>query len=175
MKSLATHKVHALSALVLVFGLAASACNGQSLEGTWHEPDGTTKLPDAVGGGDLNVDATLVLDDSASPKAFELDLSLEFEGLNDTIDARGTYAIDGSNLTLTFTEFVIDPASGNSSEVAEDGSQCIYLMGFTGAPVCFPSPQTNPYVLDEDLTITIEQSIAGDAVSQTELTMTRTP
>jgi hypothetical protein len=173
MKSLATHKVHASSALVLVLGLAASACNGQSLDGSWHQPDGTTKLPDAVGGGDLNVDATLVLDESASPRTFELDLALEFEGLTDAIDARGTYATDGSDLTLTFSEFVIDPASGNTSEVAEDGSHCIYLMGFTGAPVCFPSPQSNPYVLEDTLAITIEQSIAGDAVSQTELTMTR--
>src|SRR5690242_6396396 len=89
MSSLKRHTAHALCTALLAF--AASACDGHPLDGTWRQPDGTTKLPDAIGGGDLNVDATLVLDDEASPRTFELGLKLEFEGLTDTVEAHGTY------------------------------------------------------------------------------------
>lgn len=167
-------RTHLTLAASLV-ALGASACaGGDPLTGTWSDPDATTPLPAELGGGDLGVDATLVLDDSASPGTFDLHIALSFEGLTDTVDLQGTYVDAGSELTLEPSGFTIDPASGNTASVAEDGSQCIILQGFAGAGVCFPSPQTNPYVLAGDtLDVTIDQAIAGAAVSQTHLALTR--
>lgn len=163
-------------ALVLVsLGALASACAGDHpLTGTWRQPHGVTALPPSLGGDLLDVDATLILDGRAMPSTFDLDLALSYQTLADTVHARGTYVASGSELTLTFTEFVIDPTSGNTSSVAADGAQCIVLQGFAGSGVCFPSPQGHAYVLDGDtLSIVLDDAIAGAAVSQTNLTLTR--
>ena len=171
---LAGTRLHVTLSLSLV-ALGASACAGDAgLAGTWRQSDATTRLPASLGGGDLGVDATLVLDDGTSPGTFDLHLALSFEGLTDTVDLQGTYVEAGAELTLEPAGFTIDSASGNTQRVAEDGSQCIVLQGFAGTEVCFSSPQTNGYVLAGDaLEITIDQAIAGDAVSQTHLILTR--
>jgi len=85
----------------------------------------------------------------------------------------GTYVREGGGLTLTVTGFDIDPASGNTSSVAEDGSRCIVLQGFGEASVCFPTPQTHPWRVEGDsLTIILDNSILGTA-APTTLTFTR--
>ncbi|RLB45832.1 MAG: hypothetical protein DRJ42_29080 [Deltaproteobacteria bacterium] len=162
--------------LVALFSLTASACTGaDSMGGTWTDSFATTRLPAHIGGGILNVDATLVLDADVAPATFELTLALETDGLADTIIVEGTYVDNGPDLTLTATGFVIDPASGNAANVAEDGSQCVLMQGFGGAGVCFPAPQTNDYVLVGDsLEITINQAIAGADANETFLSLTRT-
>ncbi len=155
--------------------LVVSACSGADpMTGSWVQPDATTPLPAAVGGGDLAIDATLDLDATAA--TFSLLMTLEASGLVDSIETGGTYVDDGTNLTLTFTGFVIDPASGNTANVAEDGSQCITLTGFAGTAVCFPVPQTNGYTIAGDsLTVVLDHTIAGAPVSQTTLSLTRRP
>lgn len=178
MRSLATlfagRRMHVTFAASLV-ALGASACaGGNPLAGTFRDPDAMTALPATLGGGDLGVDATLVLGDGASPATFSLHLVLSFEGLTDTIDLQGTYVDAGSDLTVELTGFEIDPASGNTARVAEDGSQCIVLQGFAGTEVCFPTPQTNGHVLAGDaLEISIDQAIAGADVTQTHLMLVR--
>lgn len=144
------------------------------MTGAWVQSDATTPLPAAVGGGDLDIDATLTLDGATSPATFHLLMTLEASGLADTIEAEGTYIDGGSDLTLTFTGFVIDPDSGNTTTIAEDGSQCVILQGFAGTPVCFRTPQTNAYsVGDDTLTVILDHEIAGAPESQTLLTLTR--
>jgi len=158
-----------------LLGLLVCGCSGADpMTGSWVQPDGTTPLPSAVGGGDLDIDATLDLDGAASPATFSLLMTLEASGLADTIEAEGTYVDDGTSLTLTFTGFVIDPATGNTSTVADDGSQCVNLQGFANTPVCFRVPQTNNYTLAGDgLSIVLNHTIAGAPESETTLTLTR--
>jgi hypothetical protein len=154
----------------LFFALALSACaSADPLDGTWRQPNGTTSLPD---GTPLSVDATLDLQSATS--TFDLDIVLAVGGLTDSIDARGAYIDGGDELTLRIDAITVTPESGNTAYVADDGSQCVVLMGFGGANVCFPTPQTNPYTLSGDtLAITIDQSITGAPVSETRLTLTR--
>lgn len=157
---------------IFLAGAFVSACAGDPpLTGTWRDADAMTELPD---GTPLSVDATLAMDEGEGESSFDLHLELELTdaGLRDAVDAHGTYERNGSNLTLTITGFDIDPASGNEAHVAEDGSQCIRMMGFGGAGVCFPTPQTNPYFLGEELEITIDQSITEAPVNQTHLYLT---
>jgi hypothetical protein len=150
-------KRRALLALLAGFAALAPACaSAPSLAGTWSDPDGTTPLPESVGGGDLNIASVLVLAEGGTMPTFDLHMELEFMGLMDVIDAQGTYVASGPNLTLTFTGFDIDPASGNA-EMTIDGVPCITQTGFGGATVCFPSPQSHPYRVDgSTLTITID-------------------
>lgn len=158
-----------------VISMLASACASEDqLSGTWRDPDGTTQLPPDLGGGLLGVDATLELDGTVEPATFDLHLLLTLEGLSDTVDAYGTYEETGADLTLNFEGFTIDPASGNTTNVADDGSQCIVLQGFGGGAVCFPVPQTNGYTVASDtLTMIIDQAIAGAPVSETNLAFER--
>jgi hypothetical protein len=160
--------------IALVCALAAGCAGDHPLTGTWRQPNGSTMLPDTLGGGQLMVDATLTLDGRASPATFDLILNLAYMGLHDTIHAQGTYVASGSNLALTFTHFVIDPASGNVPSIV-DGMQCITLQGFAGTPVCFPTPQTHAYALTDTLTITLQHTIGGSPVSTTTLTLERMP
>lgn len=167
---------HDLTRIALTCSLAlASACgSGDPLTGTWRQPDATTRLPAEYGGGDLAVDATLTFDGEAATPTFEMHLDLALEGLTDVVDAHGTYEDLGDELELTFEGFTIDPASGNTPRVADDGSQCITLMGFGGAEVCFPAVQTNPRAIGgETLTMTIDQAIAPAALTETQLSLSR--
>lgn len=167
---------HDLTRLALACSLAlTSACaGGDPLSGEWHQPDGTTRLPAEYGGGDLAVDATLTFDGEAPTPAFEMHLELALEALTDVVDAHGTYEDRGSELELTFDGFTIDPASGNSARVADDGSQCITLMGFAGAEVCFPAVQANAHAIEGDtLTMTIDQAIAPAGLTETQLSLAR--
>lgn len=158
----------------ILAAFAVSCAGPDPMTGTWHDADATTPLPAEYGGGLLNVDATLALDGDAAPSTFGLHLRLEYMGLSDVVDAQGTYEDDGSSVALTFTGFTIDPASGNTARVADDGSQCITQMGFGGAEVCFPVPQTASYALDGDaLTLTVHQAIAPAELTDTQLTFTR--
>ncbi len=158
------------------FALLAAGCGGgDPVKGTWNQPDGTITIPAALGGGSLNDDATLAFDDTVSPAAFTLTMDLSFQGLTDTLEAKGTYANDGSKLTLTFTGFVIASGSGDTQNVAPDGSQCVTLNALAGATVCFKSPQTDGYQLANDtLTIAIENQIVGADPAPTTLTLKRT-
>ena len=156
-------------------GLLTSACaGGDPMTGTWTQPDATTTLPSSLGGGPLDIDATLELDGLVETPTFHLTMNLSHvSGLADTVVAEGTYVEDGDDLTLTFTNFVIDPASGNVADVAEDGSQCITLMGFGGTPVCFRTPQTNTYTLGETLNMVLDHQIAGADEVQAVFTLNR--
>lgn len=159
--------------ITAALALGASAC-GPSIDGTWYQAKGTTPLPEKIcsGGCLLDVEATMVLDDPA--KTFDLTLNMAYTALHDSVDAHGTYELEGTDMTLTFEGFTIDPASGNKASVGTDGSQCIALKGFANTTVCFPSPQTHAYTLEGDkLTITLDNVIAGAAVSQTTLEMER--
>lgn len=160
---------------ISLLGLVASGCAGADpLTGVWTDPDATTQLPPELGGGLLDIDATLVLDGDVAPATFHLTMNLSALGLVDVIDTEGTYVDDGNDLTLTFNGFTIDPGSGNTSSVAENGDQCIILDGFAGTPVCFGVPQTNPYTLAGDnLTFEFRQGIAGNPPSLTILELTR--
>jgi len=160
----------------LALSAAAGCSGGDALTGTWQDLEATTPLPAAVGGGLLEVDSTLVFDGGATPPTVDMHLDLAFEALADTVDVTGTYEDDGSALTLTFTDFTIDETSGNSAFVSEDGAPCINLQGFGGAPVCFPAPQSNVYVLNgATLSIVIDQAIAGAPVTETPLALTPVP
>jgi hypothetical protein len=155
--------------------LVAAGCAGDDpMSGTWRQTDATTELPPELGGGVLDIDATVALDGLASPEAtFNIDMNLAAMGLTDVIQVEGTYFDDGTNLTLTISGFVIDPASGNTSSVIE-GMQCITLTGFAGTPVCFPPEQTHAYtVADDTLSLVLDHSIAGNPVSQTHFTFAR--
>ncbi|MBK8254846.1 MAG: hypothetical protein IPK82_19575 [Polyangiaceae bacterium] len=156
----------------VTLALAASACGGPSIDGTWHQEQGTTPLPDNICAGcDLNVKATLVADHDA--KTFTLNLDMAYTALSDTIDLKGSYEIDG-DLTFTIDGFTLPDGSENTTSVAEDGSQCIVLKGFAGTQVCFPTPQTNPFFLEGNvLTVTLDNSIGGADVSPTKLVMTQ--
>ncbi len=159
--------------LAMVVGLGTACAGDHPLAGTWRQAHGVTALPPSLG-GDLDVDATLVLDGRAMPATFDLDLLLSYETLSDEVHVRGTYVATGSDLALTFDDFLIDPLSGNTSSIAADGSRCIVLTGFGGSGVCFPSPQTHAYTLDGDtLSIVLDNAIAGAPVSQTRLAFTR--
>jgi hypothetical protein len=157
-----------------ILSLFAAACAGDPTTGTWAQHDATTPLPDVlVPDTDLAIDATWEMDGAVSPGSFTLTMNLEAIGLTDAIELVGTYERAGSDLTLTFTGFVIDPASGNTSMVREDGAQCITLHGFLDTPVCFQTPQTHAYAVDADtLTVTLDHEIAGVA-SQTNFTLLR--
>jgi len=157
-----------------VLGLAATACAGDDpMTGSWAQSDATTPLPMTLGGGDLAIDATMEMNGRVSPATFDLDMDLEALGLTDNMRLEGTYVDEGSDLTLTITGFVIDPASDNTARVRDDGSHCIVLSGFAGTEVCFRSPQTNPYTVgDQTLTIVLDHEIAGAPESQTTLALT---
>ena len=161
---------------IAILSLFAAACAGDPTSGSWAQHDATTPLPDVlVPDTDLNIDATWELDGTVSPGSFTLTMNLEALTLTDTIQLEGTYDRAGTDLTLTITDFVIDPASGNASTLREeDGAQCIDLAGFAHTPVCFQTPQTNPYTVDGDtMTVTLDHEIAGVA-SQTFFTLART-
>jgi len=158
---------------LLVLSSTLGCASGEPLTGTWTQPNATTQLPPSLGGGILNVNATLL---GSSPRAFDMTLALETLGLTDTIRLRGTYVQAGTDLTLELSGFVIDPASMNTSRVSATGEQCIVLMGFAGTEVCFPTPQTHPYsVSGNTLTMTLDHEIAGAATSQTHFALTRSP
>jgi len=168
----ATRLCLALSAAVVA--LAASGCGGDKLHGTWTEPNGTIAIPDSVGGGTLSDNATMVFDSTVAPQTFDLKMLLGTQGLTDTLEAHGTYTETDKDLTLTFTGFVVDPMSGDTTSVASDGSQCLTLMGLGGAGVCFSTPQTHPYtVTDTGLTVAIDNSIVGASPTVTSLSLTR--
>lgn len=161
--------------------LIAAGCASQDpLSATWRQPDATTRLPEILGGGTLELDATLELDGGASPATFELYLNLatDFQGarLTDTIHAHGTYVDRGDQLVLSVTGFTIPSGSENTASTLEDGSQCIILLGFAGTGVCFAAPQTSDYTLSGDtLTMTLVHSIAGQPQSSTSFRFTRAP
>ena len=160
-------------ALLASLAATASACSASDpIEGTWVAPEESTPLPPPID-ETLHIDATLILDASTASPTFDLHMDLEASSLTDVIDVHGTYARAGERLTLTVVDFDIDPASGNTSSVAEDGSRCIVLQGFGEASVCFPTPQTNPWSIEGDsLTIVLENAILGTA-APTTLTFTR--
>jgi hypothetical protein len=157
------------------FAALAMACGGgDAVSGTWTQPNGTISIPAALGGGTLDDDVTLTFDDGVSPATFDLKMALSFQGLTDTLEARGTYTDTGSALTLHFTGFVIASGSGDTSNVAADGSQCVTLTALAGATVCFPTPQTDSYTLTSDtLTLAINNQIVGADPSPTTLTLAR--
>ncbi len=166
----------ALIAAMALGALGAAACSGGSdpVNGTWNQPDGTIQIPTALGGGSLADNATLKFDDSVSPAAFDLTMDLSFQGLTDTLEAHGTYKNNGGSLSLDFTGFVIASGSGDSANVAQDGSQCVTLNAMAGATVCFPTPQTDNFQIDNDtLTIAINNQIVGAPVAPTTLTLKR--
>ncbi len=163
--------------IALLLGPASGCVGEETLAGTWQDLDATTALPDFLGGDLLDVDAVVDLDDAAVPGSFEMRLDISHpEGLADSIDVSGSYEDDGTELSFDFEEFHIDAASSNDDFVGEDGSKCINLSGFGGAPVCFPAHQANPYTLDGGtLSIVIEQSISGAPVSETHLSLVPMP
>jgi hypothetical protein len=151
-----------------------SGCAGDAMTGTWQDLEATTPLPDVIGGGNLNVDATVILDETVEPATFDILFGLAHpEGLSDEIRMHGTCVADGTDLTLRIDGFTIAEGSMNTASVGEDGSQCITLSGFGGAQVCFPAEQTNGYVLNGDsLAMTINQSIIGAPLTETNLALT---
>ena len=163
--------------LLICLGLLAAACAGEDLmTGTWAQSDAQTPLPDALGGGMLDIDAEAVLDGANMPGTFTLEMNLSAMGLMDTMTVQGTYIDAGDTLDLTITGFVVDSGSSNEVSVAADDSQCIVLQGFAGTPVCFPATQSNPYTADGDvLNMTVQHSIAGAPVSQTTFNFARVP
>lgn len=126
------------------------------------------------GGGTLDDDVTLTFDDSVSPAKFDLKMDLSFQGVTDTLEAQGTYTSDGGSLTLDFSGFALANASGDTQNVASDGSQCVTLNALAGATVCFPTPQTDGFQIANDtLTLAINNEIVGAAPSPTTLTLKR--
>lgn len=172
--SAASRRIPAGPWVAALLVLGAGCAGDDPLHGAWVQPEGSTELPGGM--GTLAVDATLTLDGRAEPSTFVLALALSLEPLTDRLDARGTYERDGDRLTLRFEEVASPPEAENPTRVAEDGARCVGLNGFGGAEVCFPSPQTNPYVLGDDtLAVTIDQAILGADVSQTRLALRRRP
>lgn len=162
-----------LHAAIFILGLFATACADASISGSWTQHDASTPLPDPIDPEHrpLNIDTTWELGGDTPPGDLTVTMDLEALGLTDAIELVGTYVANGSDLTLTFTGFVIDPASGNTSRVGEDGAQCIVLAGFAGTPVCFPTPQTHAYTTTGDtLTVTLDAEIAGE-LTQVNFTM----
>jgi hypothetical protein len=158
------------------FSLCAGACSGggDPLHGTWNQPDGSIAIPAALGGGSLTNNATLVFNDSVSPATFDLKMLLAFNGLNDTLEARGTYTTTGSDVTLKFTGFVVLAETGDTTSVASDGSQCVTMNALAGATVCFATPQTVGYkIANNTLTIAINNQIVGAPAAPVTLTLTR--
>lgn len=161
---------------LLVFSTFAllAACSGSSdpVVGTWNEPNGTIQIPQALGGGSLDDAVTLTFDDTASPSKFDLKMALSFQGLTDTLDAQGTYTVKDGSVTFDFTGFAL--AAGDTSSVADDGSQCVTLNALAGATVCFTTPQTDAFQLSGDtLTLAIDNRIVGADAAPTTLTLTR--
>ena len=168
--------MHSLKTNIVKASLVAlMACGGgDPVYGTWNQPNGSIAIPVALGGGSLTDNATLVFDDSVSPPTFDLKMDLSYTGLTDTLEAHGTYTNGGSALTLDFTGFAIAAGSGDTTNVASDGSQCLTMTPLGGATVCFATPQTDNFQIANDtLTIAINNDIAGAAPSATTLTLAR--
>jgi hypothetical protein len=169
------HSFKTISTAVAASLFALVACGGADpVSGTWNQPNGTIAIPIALGGGSLGDNATLVFNDSVSPPTFDLTMDLSYTGLTDTLEVHGTYTDSGGALTLDFTGFVISTGSGDTTDVASDGSQCLTMTPLAGATVCFATPQTDTYQIANDtLTIGINNDIAGAPASTTTLTLTR--
>jgi hypothetical protein len=162
-------------ALASSFALLAGCGGGDPVSGTWNQPDGTIDIPQALGGGTVSSNNTLVFDDTASPSTFTLKMDLAFANLTDTLQAHGTYAVDGQNVTLTFTGFDVPQGSSDAASVGDGGSQCITLAALAGATVCFQAQQTQSYTIQNDvLTVAITNEIVGGAMGPTTLTLKRT-
>lgn len=154
---------------ILTFALLTTACADPVVGGTWTQSDATTPLPDRIAEGEfLNIDATLDIDDLPATPTFTLSMDLEALGLTDRIVMNGTCTHENGQMVVDITGFEIDPASGNSAEVDEDGNQCITLVGFARTPVCFEATQTSDIELgNESFTWTLTHTIASDPGSTT--------
>lgn len=167
----------AVRVMIPLLGLLAAACATEDpVAGTWSQSDAVAILPPSVpvpDGTPLNIDANWQMDATAQPGTFTVGMDLEAIGLVDRIDVEGTYVAAGDELELTFTGFVLDPESINTTTTREDGTPCIVLMGFAGTEVCFPSPQTHAFATDGDtLSFTLDTVVAGDPMPA-DFTLTR--
>lgn len=159
---------------IALFGLLTAACAGDPVAGTWAQSDASATLPPSV---PVPPDTTLAIDTTWQLEAGTSTVTMDLEaiGLTDSIELTGTYVDEGAALALTFTGFVIAAESENVASVGDDGAQCIVLTGFGGTPVCFPTPQENPFTVEGDtLTVTLDYTVAADTM-QTTFTLTATP
>lgn len=155
---------------LIMVSLLAVACGGSSVSGTWNEPNGTIPVPQALGGGNVQTNNTLVF---ATDDTFTLTMQLQFMGLTDTLAAKGTYKDDGSSVAMTFTGFDVAQGSGDTAETI-DGNECVTLAALAGATVCFATPQSAAYTVSgSTLTIAIDNEIVGGDMTPTTLTLTR--
>ena len=162
-------------ALPTILTLVCAACGGaDAVHGTWNQPNGQIEVPPTLGGGTVQSDNTLVFDDTASPSTFDLKMALSFQGLTDTLEAKGTYTDNGGSVALDFTGFAVAQGSGDVASVGTDGSQCITLTALAGAQVCFQTQQTDSYQIQNNtLTVAIINEIVGGAMGPTTLTLSR--
>jgi hypothetical protein len=168
--------MHSLEKIFLASTIAclAGCGGGDPVNGTWNQQNGTIDIPQALGGGTVATNNTLVFDDTVSPGAFTLKMDLSFANLTDTLQAHGTYADDGKAVAFTFTGFDVAQGSGDTASVGDGGSQCITLNALAGATVCFQAQQSQTYTLSGNaLTIAITNEIVGGAMGPTTLTLTR--
>ena len=154
----------ALAVLVVACG------SGDSVNGTWKQPNGSISIPQALGGGTVASSNTLVFDGAS----FTLTMDLSFSGLTDTLEAHGTYSDNGSAVAFEFTGFDIPAGSMDSSAVDSSGNQCVTLAELAGAVVCFEAQQSDTYQISNDiLTIGIVNEIVGGPMGPTTLTLTK--
>lgn len=154
--------------------LAAACGGGDAVHGTWSQPNGQITVPQALGGGTVQSANTLVFDDTVSPATFDLKMVLSFQGLSDTLEAKGTYKDNGGAVALDFTGFAVASGSGDVASIGNDGSQCITLTALAGAQVCFQTQQTDSYQLQSNvLTVGIVNEIVGGTMGPTTLTLNR--
>jgi hypothetical protein len=162
-------------ALSAAFAVLVVACgSGDPVNGTWNQPNGSISIPQALGGGTVASNNTLVFDDSVSPASFKLTMDLSFMGLTDTLEAHGTYSDQNNAVAFQFTGFDIPAGSMDSAAVDSSGNQCVTLNQLAGAVVCFQAQQSDSYqVSNETLTIGIVNEIVGGPMGPTTLTLTK--
>ncbi len=143
-----------------------SAC-GDPLAGTWEQSD--VKI--ALGQGEASAKVRLTFGGEVRDDALKLEMDLGYGELSDHLDARGTYAENGEKLELVFTGFATEPGSKNAT-VLETLKVCHTLKGLETVGVCFPTPQTAAYSIeDEVLTVSIESQIVGAEASSMKLAL----
>lgn len=158
------HRIVPFVSLVLALA-ACSAGTGPAIEGSFAGSAVTPLPAPPLPEGDLQIEASLVLDGDAG--TFELDMDLAALGLTDEMNVRGTYVAANGSITLMPTGYQIPADSPNT----QDGL-CITLVGFAETVVCLPEMESGEYT--DSISLTLEHEIA-DVEGSTPITLTRTP